>query len=145
MQAVTPVKLTLPDGVERELRFTLGAQKLIVDLTGMLLRDALNKYDSGAFPEILYALMHDEEGEPPAVSLKWLRNNLPLTAAPEIMAAILSAMVQGQAPKNEIEALVKKEMESQNQNQNGSLSSASPPSASGSVVEISGGAILSAN
>jgi hypothetical protein len=134
MHSVTPVKITLPDGVERELRFTIGAKKMIVDLLGMPMQDALNKYDSGAFPEILWALMHDENGDPPDVSVKWLSATLPADSAGEIMAAIMSAATQGKTPKNELEALINAAMGTTS-----SSSSASQLSASDSHEQSSGG------
>jgi hypothetical protein len=144
MNAVTPVKLTLPDGVERELRFTLGAKKRIVDTLGMQLKDALNKYDAGAFPAILHALMHDEEGKPPSVSVTWLECHLTDEQTPEIMAAIMSAASQGKASKNELEARLREAMTGQTNQPTGSTSSASEPSASDSADKSSGGDTLSA-
>lgn len=140
MNSVTPVKITLPDGIERDLRFTLGAKKMIVDLLGMPMKEALDKYDSGAFPEILYALMHDERGNPPSVSVEWMQLHIPADAAPEIMAAVMSAAVQGKRPKNEIEALVNAQLEENQRMINGSGSLVSAPSVSDSVGKSSGGA-----
>jgi hypothetical protein len=138
MNSVTPVKVKLFDGVERELRFTLGARKMIVDLLGMHMRDALNKYDSGAFPAILFALLHDEKGKP-SVDLAWLESNLIDEDSAEIMAAIMAAGSQGKASKNELEALVRKAMEMESQEMTGSISVASQPSASDSAAMSSGG------
>jgi len=106
MNTVTPVSITTPDGVERELRFTLGARKRIHEIFGFGFQEALDKYDSGAFPGILYALMHDATGKPPNVTIEWLSENLPADSSNEILAAIMSAGSQGKASPKEIEALL---------------------------------------
>lgn len=145
MNSVKAVALALPEDNECELRFTLGAKKKIVDHFGMSLQDALNKYDSGAFPFIIWALAHTPKGKP-TVDLDWLENSLPSDAdsTAEMMAAIMSAGTQGKTPKNEIEALIKAQMEGQQPKTTGSTSSASALSASDSVDASSGGDILSA-
>jgi hypothetical protein len=147
MHSVKPTTIVLPDGVERELRSTLGARKRIIDRFGMSMKDVLDKYDSGAFPEVLYAMMHDADGNPPTVSVKWMEENLPESAGPEILAAIISAMSQGAKPKNEIESLVNEAMMNQAwlqaKGMNGSNSSPSEPSDSASVELNSGGDTLS--
>lgn len=107
MTAVTPVTLTTPDGVERLLRFTLGARKRISGKFGTSdLRAILNEHDAGALPDILWCLMHDAEGKPPEVSVAWLAENIAVTDQAEVLAAIVSAASQGKAPKNELEALI---------------------------------------
>lgn len=110
MSPVTPVTINI-DGVERELRFTHGAAKRIVDHFGMPMRAALDKYDAGAFPGILHALMFDRKGNPPDVSVEELGETLPMDGATEVLAAILSAMNQGKVPKEQLEAALKKAME----------------------------------
>lgn len=135
MHSVTPVKITLPDGVERELRYTCGAQKLIVDHLGCKLKEALDKYDTGAFAVILWSLMHDSNGHPPDVSADWIAFNISPDSSSEIMAAVLSAATQGKTPKNELEALLNKATETAN----GSGSLATALSASDSAPQNSGG------
>lgn len=110
MSPVTPVTIAI-DGVERELRFTHGAAKRIVDTFGMSMRDALNKYDAGAFPGILHALMYDRKGQPPNLTVEELGELLPMDGATETMAAIIAAMNQGKIPKEQIEAMLTKAME----------------------------------
>lgn len=146
MHSVTPVKITLPDGIERELRSTLGAKKKIVDLLGVPLIDALNKYDSGAFPAILFAFLHDENGNP-TVSLGWLESNLIDSDSAELMAAIMCAASQGKQSKNELEAQFTKAIEIESARLmariTGSTFSASQLSASDSAEPNSGGDTLS--
>ena len=114
------------DGVERELRFTQGAMRRIHDHFGMGFRDALNKYDSGAFPGVLYALMYDRKGNPPAdLTMEELAESLPMGDAPEVLAAIMSAAEQGRVSKNELEALIRAEMVKDGTNPKPSASSAS--------------------
>ncbi|SRR5579885_826640 len=108
MHTVEPVKITTPDGVERELRFTLGARKRIAQIFGMQMTEALNKMGDGAIPGILWALLHDATGKAPDVSITWLEENLPADSATELHAAIMSAVVQGKTSKNEIEELLRK-------------------------------------
>ena len=148
MNAVTPVTITTPDGVERELRFTLGARKRIMESFGCNMKEALDKYDSGAFPGLLFALMHNADGRPPAVSSEWLAENIPVDAENEILAAIMSAGTQGKTAKKDIEALLRVAREAQIKDilkLNGSISGASALSVSESVPETSGMDSLSVN
>lgn len=135
MNAVTPVTITTPDNVERELRFTFGARKRISDIFGCDLMAALNKYDSGAFPGVLFALMHDANGNPPSVTEAWLSENLPIEAANEILAAIMSAATQGKTEKKYIEAL----LIAKQQGTTGSTTGPSALSVSESATANSGG------
>lgn len=137
MNAVKPTPFTTPDGVERQLRFTLGARRRINDLLGMDLKDALNKYDSGAFPEILFALMHDEHGKPPeGVTLASLAEQISDSDRPEILAAIMAAASNGKLEKNELEPLIKKYLTAA---PTGSHFGASVPNVSDSPISSSGG------
>ncbi len=149
MNTVTPVTITTPDGVERELRFTLGARKRIHEIFGFGFQEALDKYDSGAFPGILYALMHDSSGKPPDVTIEWLSENLPADSSTEILASIMSAGSQGKASPKEIEALLAQAQqaaaEAERLKRIGSTSGPSVRSASESLPLTSGGASLSAN
>jgi hypothetical protein len=111
MNTVKPIILTMPDGVDRELRFTSGAKKRIVDYFGTGLKDAMDKYDDGALPAILFALMHNGKGEPPAgITEAELAEMLDPADSPEVLAAIMSASSQGQKTKNELEPLIREEM-----------------------------------
>jgi len=114
MANVTPVEFVTPDGVSRELRFTRGAKRRIVDRLGVGLHAALEKYDSGAFPEILYAMMHDVNGKPPAdLTVESLAETIPDDGDDDAgtLAAIMAAATQGRATKNDLEPLIRKAME----------------------------------
>lgn len=142
MNTVTPVTITTPDGVERELRFTLGARKRINEIFGCGMKEALDKFDAGAFPGVLFALMYDREGKPPDVTIAWLEENLPSDASNEIMAAIMSSAVQGKTPKKDIEDLLRAANELQLRQMQGGTGLSSGPSAprsSESMIETSGG------
>lgn len=142
MNAVKPTPFTTPDGVQRELRSTPGARKLIVDLTGMQLKPALDKYDSGAYPEILFALLHDSKGNPPdGITVEYLRWNLSDSDGVEIMASIMAAYSNGKLEKKDLEPMLKKAMSAETGT--GSKSGASAPSSSESPTNNSGGDTLS--
>jgi hypothetical protein len=149
MNTVTPVTITTPDGVERELRFTLGARKRIHEIFGFGFQEALDKYDSGAFPGILYALMHDSTGKPPEVTIEWLAENLPADSSNEILASIMSAGSQGKASPKEIEALLAQAQQAaadaERLKRIGSTSGPSVRSASESAQTTSGGVSANAN
>ena len=149
MNTVTPVTITTPDGVERELRFTLGARKRIHEIFGFGFQEALDKYDSGAFPGILYALMHDSTGKPPDVTIEWLAENLPADSSNEILASIMSAGSQGKASPKEIEALLAQAQqaaaEAERLKRIGSTSGPSVRSASVLLPPTSGGGFENAN
>jgi hypothetical protein len=92
--------------VERELRFTFGAQRRIVKEFGCDLYNAFASLGDVALPGVLYCLMHDENGKPPE-GLTAAR--FQETADPEetlsMMEALYAAMEQGKAPKNVLAAL----------------------------------------
>lgn len=138
-----PVYFETPDGVKRELRFTFGARKRIVDRFGMQIVPALNKYDLAALPELLYCLMFDEDGNPPEnLNIgRWIENQ-DLARAPEMMVTLMDAVAQGRAEKKELEALermIRAGMEEQIRTLTGSISGPSDTSASASPSENSGG------
>src|SRR5689334_15793909 len=140
MSPITPVKFTTPDGVERNLRFTFGAQRRIVERLGCGAAEALRKYDSGALPELLYACMFDEQAKPPADfdPIAFAESADP-EQAPELMAAFMAAVTKGKVPKNELEALIRKQMEAQfSLTDIGFQLGVSPESASGSATPNSG-------
>lgn len=141
MSPVTPVTITI-DGVERELRFTQGAALRITKHFGMPMREALNKYDAGAFPAILHALMHDRKGNPPDVSIEELAEMLPMDASAEVLAAIVAASNQGRIPKEQIEAQIVKAME-QEATKNGFAPGLSAVSDFDSLTASSGGDTVS--
>jgi len=135
MNVVKPVTFTTPDGVERQLRCTLGARRIIQDLFQMTLKEALDKYDSAAFPEVLWALMHDDKGAAPDVSIDQLKFSLAAEDSPEIFAAILAAMGNGKTEKNVIEASIRGAMA---RKLTGSSSGASQQGSSDSQTQSSG-------
>jgi hypothetical protein len=111
MNTVTPVVVSIY-GVERELRFTHGAVKRIHEQFGMGAKEALNAYDVGALPGILYALMHDRKGKPPeGVDVAELAEALPVEDAPIYMAAVQSAMMQGRVPKDQLEVAIRQKLQ----------------------------------
>ncbi len=140
MNAVTPIQITTPDGVDRQLRFTLGARKRIQEIFGMDLQAALNKHDSAAFPGILFAMMHDAEGNPPKdVTLSQLSEMLDPGDGVEIMATILSAASQGKKTKDELIPILQAEMDRRLRLLTGSGSGASLLDLSVSPTSSSGG------
>lgn len=146
MNAVKPTPFTTPDGVERELRNTHGAKKRIMQLFGMPWREALNKYDSGAFPEILFALMHDVNGQPPeGITVLYLAENMSDTDSPEVMGAIMEALTNGAIEKKAYATAMRKVLKEQLEKMLiGSNSGASALSASDSLTSSSGGDTSSA-
>ncbi len=149
MKTVTPVEVQTPDGVNRVLRFTLGARKRIQDKFGMPFKEALDKFSEGAFPSILFALMHDVNGNPPTdITEAQLGEMLSPEDTPEILAAILSAAMQGKKSKNEIEPMIREKMEAalaliMNGSTDGALPH--PTEALDSPISSSGGASSNVN
>jgi hypothetical protein len=98
MQTVNPVKITL-DGVERTLRATSGAHRLIFDEYKMRIGDLLNSQAELAVTGILWALMHDADGNPPKdLSRKRLDFSMPLVPDVEVVNKITEAITQGAIP-----------------------------------------------
>lgn len=140
MMPTAPVTFTTPDGVERLLRFTLGARKRIAEMlcAGSLI-EVLNRYGDGALPTIAYAMMYDAHGDPPA-GLVLADFAESVDDAPPLMAAIMSAASKGRIPKNELEAQLRKAAEMEATKLIGSLSGALPGSVSEFQPPNSGGA-----
>jgi hypothetical protein len=137
MRAVTPVTFISPDGVERQVRFTLGARKRIHALYGTSdIARALDQQGDAAAVGMLHACMYDEKGNPPEVSLSELEESLTGDSAVEIISTLMSAATQGRTPKNEIEAVLLKAMGLETQT--GSTSGASVDTASDSPTPTSG-------
>jgi hypothetical protein len=104
MTAVTPVLLRDHLGVERELRFTPGARKLIAERFGTenLMQVSKDKGDWALY-ESAYLMMYDKKGQPPeGLSLDEWMWNCSGSEARELAAAVLSAVTQGKTPKNAI-------------------------------------------
>lgn len=135
MKAVSPTKLVCPDGVEREVRFTLGAQRRIHERFGGTIQDALNKHGDGVLAELVYLCMYDGKGQPPAdLTLVEFAEMLP-GGGVETFAVLLSAISQGQVPKEQAEALIQKALE---MSRTGFISGASAESALASTMMTSG-------
>lgn len=115
--AVTPVPYTCPDGVERLLRSTRGAKQLMGEKFGRdkSLIDILNERGDDALIDIAIFMMYDDQGNPPDITPKRFAFAMPQTtdATAGLMAAVMSALSQGQTPKNELEARVKDFLETQ--------------------------------
>src|SRR5690348_5984389 len=107
MLPVSGVSYTTPDGVERPLRFTLGARKRIAEKFGEPnLQRIFVKFGDGALPDIAYALMFDEKGKPPAdLDPAELAERLTDDEAVALLAAVMSAASKGKVEKKELEAL----------------------------------------
>lgn len=110
MHAVAAIPFTTPDGVERKLRSTRGAKALIRERFGNKdIVSILNEHGEEAMFEIAYFMMYDEAGEPPTgLTAKKLLFATPTTneATASVMAAIMAAVSQGKAEKNELETLM---------------------------------------
>lgn len=139
MDAVTPVTITTPDGVERSLRSTLGSRKRISEHFGITMPEAIKKYGEGAIPAILWAMLHDEQGQPPPFSVQYLEDNLPSEQATALFAAILSASTNGRTSKNELEGLMLEVIRREIGLPTGATSSDSALSSSDSQKPNSGG------
>lgn len=145
MLPTDPVTYKTPDGVERALRFTLGARKRIAIAfpgCGSDVQVALAQCGDGALPEIAYACMYDEDGNPPVgLTAARLAESLDGDDAIALMAAVMSAAGKGRTPKNEIEALLRKAQQTEIERLTGISFGASPGSASESQPANSGASL----
>jgi hypothetical protein len=138
MHLITPVTIKTPDGVERALRFTLGAQRRIAEEFGGNLLQAFIRLDESAVPAALYCCMYDENGLPPeGLTLRAFQETADPDQIVEMTQALRDAMEQGRATKNVLTAmdaglrLMKEEREKANQTQTpGSSSGALPTNVS---------------
>lgn len=133
------VTYTTPDGVERVLRFTLGARRRIAErFKEPNVMTIITKIGDGALPEIAYCMMYDEEGNPPAGLLMRSFQESVDDATP-ILAAVMSAVQKGAVPPNELEAMLRKaQQEMAEKALIGSAPGVSPDIASDSPLENSG-------
>lgn len=114
MGAINPIAYLCPDGVERLLRYTLGAQRRMTECFGMPnLLDVLNKYGDGAIPRMIYQCLYDEKGSAPAFSVEEFEESFPPEEAAGALAALMSAATQGKKEKKELEAAIRGAFESQ--------------------------------
>lgn len=140
MTPTAPVTFTTPDGVERILRFTLGARKRIAERFHELsIQVVLNRLGEGAVPEIAYCMMFDEAGDPPK-DLDAKRLCEGLDDGIPLLAAIMAAVSKGALPKNELEALLREAQEMEAKKLIGSVFGRLLDSASKSQQQSSGGA-----
>lgn len=145
MNAVVPVIITTPDGVERPLRWANGAIKMIFDEFGCDLLQALKT--STSLPAVLHILMHDAAGNPPDITREYLAWNMDPQDTAEVLGSIMSAITQGKAPKKDIETLLKAEMKKEAdalRKRSGLTPGPSARSVSESPASTSGGDISSA-
>ena len=137
MTPLNVVTLVTPDGVSREMRDTPGARKRIYDRYGEpnFIEIARMKGDWALF-EVAWLMMHDRKGKPPeGLTLDEFMETASSASRTELLAAIMSAVSNGEKSKNELEALL-----TQAEASIGSASGPSAGSASDSVNESSGGA-----
>lgn len=139
MNTVSPVTFEFA-GVERELRSTIGAHQMIEEHFGCGVNQAMKDHGTKALVYVAYAFLHDADGNPPSgVTEKSIAFGLPLDQFPALAAAVMSAITQGKASKNELEALIVTALEKELESKTGSPSGPSALSASESQIETSGG------
>lgn len=144
MHTVTPVTFEF-SGVERELRSTIGAHQMIEEHFGCGVNQALKEHGAKALVYVAFAFLHDADGNPPAgITEKSIAFSISLDQFPALAAAVMSAITQGKASKNELEALIVAALEKELESKTGSHSGPSVLSVSESATGISGGDIESA-
>ena len=137
MGAVIPVMFTTPDGVERPLRFTMGARRrMAIEFGSANIQAILQTYDYGAVPRMLYLLLFDEKGNPPPFSKEEFEESFPSDSdlGDAAIAAIMSAALQGRIEKKDLEAAIaefKKNLIGSNSGALASAASDSPTNNSG--------------
>lgn len=136
------VTYTTPDGVKRPVRLTFGARKRIADQFGMPLPEVLKRYDSAAFPDILYCCMCDDAagGKPPkGLSPDWAAAlEMDADTEAEMAAVFMQIVTKGSVEKNVLKALIQEEMASAMKARYGLNFGPSPSSASESLPGSSG-------
>lgn len=104
---IVPVPITTPDGVERILRFTLGARRRISRDLGKPFGDVMQTLSDEDLPTLLYHCLHDEDGNPPqGLTITRLEESLEPGDSKEVLAMLLAAMSQGSVKKNEALAMI---------------------------------------
>lgn len=150
MSPIKPVTFTTPDGVERLLRASIGTKKLIHDQFGCSAQDALNQHGDGCLPDIAFALMHDEEGNPPeGITARKLAFSMAAEDTYALMGAVFAAFSNGRTSPNDMEAALRTAIATENevaqvlekleQMSIGSTSGDSADNLSDSPIESSGG------
>jgi hypothetical protein len=113
---VVPVPYTTPDGAERNLRFSQGAKRRIATRFGAAkpLDQIMADHGDNAILEFAYFMMYDPDGKPPAdLTLDQFFENFAPQGMTELIAACMSAVVQGETPKNELETMLSTLMKTQ--------------------------------
>jgi hypothetical protein len=117
LTAIKPTRFVTPDGVEREIRYTFGAQKRFFDRFSKNLIPALQEHSQAeVLPFALWACLYDANGKPPAdLTLETLSESLNPGDDLEILSVLMEAMSQGSIEKKTIrqrmEAVRQKEIE----------------------------------
>jgi hypothetical protein len=141
MNAPVPVSVVCPDGVERELRFTLGARRRISQYFGMDIADVLAKVGDGGIPGLLHALLWDDKSKLLAgipESIPEFEEQFPGDSGRQYLTAVMSAMSQGKASKKDIEMLLDQAQRAAIEKLTGLTSSPSARNVSELIVESSG-------
>lgn len=108
MTPLKSAKFLCPDGLEREVRFSLGAQRRISDRFGVPILEVFNKHGDGGLPELVYLCMYDAKAQPPSgLSLEEFSEAVPGNAAPELLAVLVEAITQGKIPKEQAEVMIR--------------------------------------
>ena len=139
MKTVSPVTFEFA-GVERELRSTIGAHQMIEEHFGCGINKALKEQGTKALIYCAFAFLHDASGDPPeGLTEKSISFSVSLDQFPALAAAVMSAVTQGKASKNDLEALIITALEKELEDKTGSPSGPSALNASESATETSGG------
>jgi hypothetical protein len=144
MGAITPVTYTTPDGIERSLRYTMGAARRIgADFGTNNLQKLLNQYDYACVPRLVYYCLFDASGNPPdGLTAAQFEEQFPgdNETGLKALSALMSAMSQGKASKNELEARMRTETDQPTGSESGpsaSNASDSPTRSSGTLLSMS--------
>lgn len=110
MAEITRAAFTTPDGVERTMRLTKAAQ----------FRMSLERQNTGALPDYFtaWAMMFDEDGNPPKLggthpragepmTAAWLGENMSPLDTPRLQAAVAEAMTGNAVEKKIVDAMEK--------------------------------------
>lgn len=106
---VVPISFTLPDGRVAPLRGSAGARKRIRDHYGKDLIPALTEHGDSVGYFALWAVMHDQTGQPfdDEITPEWLLENIAADQADVVLTSVISAFEQGRRSPKEIEDQLK--------------------------------------
>src|SRR5438132_8444446 len=84
----TPATITLSDGKERVLRYSLGTMKKLKKLFGSsLFKGGLNDLDEEKLPVLIwYGLNHNSEGGDPSLTLEQVEEAIDAQMLPYVMS-----------------------------------------------------------